>query len=489
MASVNKKKKKGKKVSPSTTMVFKAPSDLRKVDTGTSLVTKGNANVAKSAMQEVGSATPTRIPDIVPGFNNRNQMLRTFKEMEDGDTTFDVSMRAVKTPIMGSTFFMQPFDDKPINRDIAEFCEFNIFQGTSKPFILLLDDILRMFNDGWSVIEEVWEEREWATRKTGSNRKKYTMLKKLAPRPALTIKEVTYDDNGGPLTVIQNAVRADNSLEEVEISIDKLLIFTFGGIGGDLMGKPLGRTAYNPWYFKKELLKIDAIGHERNHLGVPVWSLAEGYNQSDVAAAWLSVTNLRTNEKTGVVEPPGYVFRFEEVKGVRTNILPSIEHHDSKILLNVMAQFLMLGLTGGGGRATSGAHVDMFQKSVRYVADYICGVFNLYLIPKLVGYNFQTTEFPQMKVRNIGETKDLQMWASAHANLITAGAITLDTDTENWYRENLDMAYLLGERPAPVVPQPGGDPTSNGKGAVQPSGRHSGTGNTGPDPGFEQTKG
>lgn len=461
----------------------KSPSDPRKVDTGTSYAATGTSSADRSAMQEVGSATPVRIPDVVPQFNSRQQMLRTFKEMEDGDTTFDVSMRAIKTPIMGSTFFMQPFDAKEVNLDIAEFCKFNIFEGISKPFVLLLDDILRMFNDGWSVIEEVWEEREWAPRRTGANRKKYTMLKKLAPRPALTIKEVQYDDNGGPIAVVQNAVRADNNIQEVTININKLLIFTFGGIGGDLLGKPLGRTAYNPWYFKKELYKIDAIGHERNHLGVPVWTLAEGFNKNDVAAAWMSVTNLRTNEKTGVVEPPGYAFRFEENKGEKTQILPSIEHHDSKILLNVMAQFMMLGLTGGGGRATSGAHVDMFQKSVRYIADYICGVFNLYLIPKLVGYNYSTSEFPQMKVRNIGETKDLQMWASAHANLITSGAITVDKDTEDWYRENMDMPYLLGERPVMPVP------SSNGKGTVAPGHPKSGTGNINTPPGFESTKG
>lgn len=475
-------------VADSFKKMFAVPPDPRKVDSGTSYQAAGTVTPVAGSLKEIGSAKPVRIPDVVPQFSNRQQMLRVFKEMEDGDTTFDVSMRAVKTPIMGSTFFMQPFDEKPDNLDIAEFCRFNIFEGTSKPFVLVLDDVLRVFNDGWSIIEHVWEEREWAPRRRGANRKKYTMLKKLSPRPAMTIKEVIYDDNGGPVNIVQNAVRADNSVEEVPLDIAKLLIFTIGGVGGDLMGKPLGRTAYNPWYFKKELYKIDAIGHERNHLGVPVWTLAEGFNDADVSAAKELVRNMRTNENTGIVEPPGYVFRFEEIKGQRTDIMPSIDHHDSKILLNVLAQFLMLGLTGGGGRATSGAHVDMFQKSVRYIADYICGVFNLYLIPKLVGYNFDTSEFPQMKVRNIGETKDLQMWASAHANLITSGAITLNEETENWYRENMDMPFLLGPRPAPV-PVPTATPTSNGKGAVDPAHPKSGTGSTKTDPGFEQTKG
>jgi len=416
-------------------------------------------------------------------------MLRVFKEMEDGDTTFDVALRAAKVPIQGATFFVQPFDAKPENKDIAEFVKFNIFEGTSRPFVLVLEDILRMFNDGFAVIEQVWETREWAPRRSGANRKKYTMLKNLAPRPALTIGEIKYNDNGGPTGVMHSAVRANGAVEEVEIKIDKVMIFTFQGLGGDLIGKPLGRTAYQPWYFKKELYKIDAIGHERNRLGVPNWGLPEGFSAKDVRAAWEQVTNIRTNEKTGLVRPPGHTFEFTRVENQPTDIMASIEHHDAKILLNVMAQFLLLGLTAGGGRATSGSQVDMFQKAMKYIANYICGVFNLYLIPKLVGYNFKTSEFPQLKVRNVGETKDLQNWASAHSNLVTAGALTVDTETENWYRENLDMPALLFARPVAekIEGDENGDTPKSGKTTVRPG--HTATGDTSVEPGFQSTAG
>lgn len=456
--------------------------DPRKTVSGTTLTGKGSVPSPSDAMRERGSSFPVRLPDVVPQFANRQQALRVYKEMEDGDTTFDVALRAAKVPIQGASFFMQPFDDKEINQDISEFCSYNIFEGTSRPFVLVLEDILRMFNDGFSVIEQVWETREWAARRTGANRKKYTMLKNLAVRPASTISDILYDDTGGPVGVKQQAIRSDGRTEEVEIKIDKLLIFTFGILGGDLTGKPLGRTAYQPWYFKKELYKIDAIGHERNRLGVPRWNLAEGFSNSDVNAAWEQVTNVRTNEKTGVVVPPGHDFKFETVENNPTDIMKSIEHHDAKILLNVMAQFLLLGLTGGGGRATSGAHVDMFQKAMKYVAKYICGVFNLYLIPKLVGYNFNTNEFPHMRVRNIGETKDLQQWAAAVSNLASQEMITPDMDTENYIREEIDFPYKIEPRPEPKE-------TTSKKGGVETNSQNSGQGDTSVPPGFESTAG
>lgn len=467
------------KIATGKPKAFKRP-DPRKVSTGTSYDSKGSTKTPAEAMKERGSSFPSRIPDIVPQFASRQQMLRVFKEMEDGDTTFDVAMRAAKVPIQGANFFIQPFDNKDINKEISEFVGFNIFEGTSRPFVLVLEDILRMFNDGFSAIEQVWERREWTPRRSGANRKKYTMLKNLAVRPAITVSDFQYDDHGGPLGLIQNAIRASGEAEEVEIKIDQLLIFTFGINGGDLTGKPLGRTAYQPWFFKKELYKIDAIGHERNHLGIPEWALPEGYSTGDVDAAWEQVTNVRTNEKTGVVVPPGHGFRLVRPEGAQaSDIMPSIEHHDAKILLNVMAQFLLLGLTGGGGRATSGSHVDMFQKAMKYIANYICGVFNLYLVPKLVGYNFNTSEFPKMRVRNIGETKDIQMWASALSNLFSQDALTPDMETEQYLREQLDMPYKLEPRPEPV------DASDNGKGSIDTENIRSGTGNTKTEPGAE----
>lgn len=466
---------------------FAKVADPRRVDSGTSYESKGTTKTPAEALRERGSSIPSKIPDVVPQFSSRQQALRVYKEMEDGDTSFDVALRAAKVPIQGASFFVQPFDEKEINQEIAEFVRFNIFESTSRPFVLVLEDILRMFNDGFSCLEQVWERREWTPRRTGANRKKYTMLRNLAVRPAITISEIKYDNNGGPLSLIHNAIRADNSVEEVELKIDQLLVFTFCANGGDLMGKPLGRTAYQPWYFKKELYKIDAVGHERNHLGIPEWDLPETYSTADVDSAWEQVTNVRTNEKTGVVVPPGHGFKLVRPEGGQIpDIMPSIEHHDGKILLNVMAQFMLLGLTGGGGRATSGSHVDMFQKAMKYIANYICGVFNLYLVPKLVGYNFNTSEFPKVRVRNIGETKDIQMWAAAHANLVTAKAITVDEDTENWYRENLDMPYLLGMRP--VEDEEEEDHSGNGKGKVRPKGRQSGTGNANTEPGAESVQ-
>jgi hypothetical protein len=61
-----------------------------------------------------------------------------------------------------------------------------------------------------------------------------------------------------------------------------------------------------------------------------------------------------------------------------------------------------------------------------------------------------------MRVRNIGEGKDIQLWAAAIANLFAEQIITPDIDTENWAREQVDMPIKLGLRQTPVQKAPTG---------------------------------
>ncbi|MBA3356238.1 MAG: hypothetical protein H0U18_09970 [Pyrinomonadaceae bacterium] len=702
--------------------------------------------------------------------------------MATSDATVDVSLRAAKTPVMGADWFIEPFSDNEFDLDIAEFVEFNLLSGTGAPFLLILEDILRMYEFGFSVIEKVYEEREWSPRRTGANRRKYTMLRKLAPRPTPTIKEIVYDDNGGPVSIKQGAVQADGKPVDVEIPIEKLIIFSNNKKGGNLEGKALDpdttiptpdgfkrlddiqigdvvydengeiqkviarqewkdrpifdilfstgetircdaahewailygiqkkpfvlstsemfgaekrdtglcnfsikqskalwypkteqlvdpyilgqwlgdgtaltaeitsgdsefqklieeagstigsvsvkprelartyiiqglatklrvmnlksnkhipqnyirasydqrlalvqglmdsdghvdrwgrcefvntnediidgfikvvrslgtkvriyrkppnpsqgrkkwttrvhfvpgfpafrltrklerqreaekskkcthphhqikeisfvgtgrticlevsgeshlflcgesllptcnsllRTAYRPWYFKTNLYNIDGIQKERHGMGFPVVELPPGAKDADIAAAHEMVTNIRTNEFGGVALPARWVLKFLDLPGQPVDVMRSIEHHNGAIMLNTMTQFMLLGLEGtGGGRATSGSHQDMFNKSLRYVANLIADDFNLYCIPYLVGYNFDTDHFPKLRARNIGETKDLQQWASAVSNLFAQNGLTPDIETEQWIRTIIDAPLKRGGVQTPILP-------------------------------------
>jgi hypothetical protein len=467
---------------PVREMAVAAPPDPRKRTSGTSLTTegKGSLPVSPGAYNEAGSSRGGLTRDRIPQLGTLTQAVQTYDAMANSDPAVDVSLRAGKMPIMGALFFIQPYNEDQINLDIAEFVKYNLLKGTSAPFLLILEDILRMYEYGFSVFEKVYELREWAPNRTMANRRNYTMLKKLSPRPSPTIKEIQYDDNGGPVGVVHRATRADKKLEEVEIPIDKLIIFSFNKKGGNLEGKSLLRTAYQPWYYKDNLYKIDGIQKERHGIGFPVVEAPPGATDDEVRAAKALVQNVRTNEFGGMVLPPGFVFRFADLPGQPVDVMKSIEHHNGMIMLNVMVQFLLMGLqvTGGGGRATAGAMQDTFTKSLRYVGNLICDWINFYLVPQLVAYNFDTDRFPQLQVKNIGETKDLQQWASGLANLIARNAITVDYDLEQWVRSIVDAPPKTGGRQTPENNPGNTIAASSAKGDVQGSQDATDGGNT-----------
>lgn len=438
-------------------------TDPRQVSSGTTYSSSGLLPSPKEDV-ELGSARFAELRDPVTDLATPRQRIQAYERMLITDAAPDVSLRAAKAPVLGAEFFIEGFSDDQNDIDVAEFVQTNLFDRMTIPFMDVVQDMLRCLDYGYWVQEPVWTLSEWSPKRSGANRKKYTMLKKIAPRPTPTIKQVLYDDNGGPAGVTHFAVNAKNQVNEVDIEIDKLLIITFNKRGGNLEGKSILRTAYPHWVFKTKLYKVDAIQKERHGIGVPKIHLKPGYSPADKAAGHELGRNLRTNEWAHMVLPPEMDVTFAELHGNMVDVIPSIEHHNAMIMLNVLLEFLLAGIDAGGGRATSATQIDMFLKASLNLATLICNVFNQYLIPKLVGYNFKVQGMPKLKARNVGQTRDLQQFAAALKNLADANIITLDEETENWVRHYFDMPIFHGTRPVATATQNGTGNTKTLKG-------------------------
>lgn len=418
--------------------------------TETAYNAKGTEPVPPGFDSELGSAQNFPVRDLVPELGNRLAALRVFDRMVRTDAVSSVSLRAGKVPILAADFYIDQMGQDKLAEDVADFVDYNIFQNLSSPWSFVLTRILKMFQHGSAVLEPVYENAMWAPHRSRANRKNYTMLRKLAYRPGPTITKIEYDDNGGPSVILHNAIRADSKVKEVKIPIGKAVIFMVGE-SDDYLGESLLRSAYPHWYYKTHLYKIDAIQKERHGIGVPKGKLPPGFKQTDKDTMNELLRNLRTNERAEMTLPPGYEVEFAKLEGQLVDVLKSANHHDILIMLNTFAEFMMLGLeASGGGRATSGSQTDLFYKSEWFIAESICDYFNMFLIPKLVRYNFETDILPQMKVRNIGQSRDLQQFAAAMANLIGQNAITPDIETEQWMRQQMDMPRKKGNEQTPI---------------------------------------
>ena len=424
----------------------------RKQVTGTSYESKPAESPPPNSYSEIGSQNQGAIREIVPELATRLQQVQTYKKMKRSDASVRSSLRAGKAPILGAEFYVEPFDETPEGQIVAEFVGFNLFQAPTVPWLINLGNALTALENGNAVFEPVYELREWAPKlaQPTANRKKYTMLRKLGFRPAATIASFDYDDNGGPEGITQNAQNKSGNVKKVKIPIEKLVIFTFEGEEAGLEGESILRSSYQNWFYKTTLYKIDAIQKERHGIGIPDVEIQAGASPNDKKLAHEMARNLRTNEYSYIVRPPSLKVGFAKPEGNLVNALESVSHHDDMIMKNILVQFLNMGLgSGGGGRATSATAADIFLKAMSYIANMWCQTLNLYLIPRLVAYNFLTDKFPKLSVKNIGETKDFQMWSAGMRNLVDAGLITYSHETEQYVRKVSDVPV----RTAPVTPE------------------------------------
>lgn len=421
--------------------------DPRKRKSGTSLVSTGSTEAPKGLEKEQGSSIAAPLREVIPDLGNKRQELRTYYQMSNMHAASRASLRAVKSYIMGAEFYMEPASDEDEDQLISEFVEYNIFEAMTNPWLVNLQRIAKFCDNGSSVFETVWGQRDWARKEKGANHKTYMVLTKLAPRPLMSITKFEYDDNGGPIEIVQQAIGKEGKVREEHIPIQKAIIFPNEDDTGDLFGKSMLRSAYPHWFYIQHLYKVDAIQKERHGTGVPKGKIPPGIKEADRLAALELLKNIRTNEHAGILEPLGYEFSFMDLPGNVVDVIASINHHNAMIMLNVLAEFLVAGISEGGARATSASQQDVFTKANKSLADIICDSINQYLIPYIVGYNFDTDRFPKLHVRNIGESREQQQLAAALGNLFAQNILTPDMPTEQHFRKVFQIPRKLEDRP------------------------------------------
>jgi len=364
--------------------------------------------------------------------------IRKWYDMKRNDGTVRGTLRQLKTPIQAAHWFMQPASESTLDKNIAQFVEDCLFEDLNVDWSQVLDDVLLMFEYGYMVFEKVYKFNDDGK----------VVLRKLAPRHPLDIREWVFDDRGGPAGIIMepfvpygnqfdvgfgtfNNVNPGLNLGQF-IPIKKLAIFSLEPEAGDLRGISVLRSAYKHWYYKDTLYKIDAIQKERHGIGVPVIKLPPGFSKDDKILADELGRNLRTNDRAHIVVPSNWEILFAKLEGQPVSCIESIEHHNAQIMVNILAPFM-------SEANISDTSTDMFFKSTRYLAQSVANIFNRHIIRQLVDLNFKRGKYPKLRARRIGEWNDLRTLSFAIRNFVGAGLITPDDTLEAQLREETDL--------------------------------------------------
>lgn len=369
-------------------------------------------------------------------------------------------------PIIGAVFFgiehslrqvryrAEPASDSPEDRAKADFLE-QAIGDMSFTWDDELQFILHMLEQGVSILELVYKKR------LGENPPRYTDdpapsqykdgkigWRKWAARPVETLTpgdEWIFDDHGGVQGINQ---QAPPDYEPISIPIKRLLLFrTTPGASNNPEGRSIMRNMFVPYFYASQLREIEAIGIERNLVGVPVAYLGSdctfsGAN-SDYELIKKALRRLRADEQETLVIPRGKL-KEGESRGIRIELLspergqitrldisPVIARYEKRMALAVLAQFVMLGLENVGSYALARSQTDFFSMAVGAWSQQISEVINRYAIPRL----FRLNSFPggaglPRWVPSEAGVPNLESLAKFVNQMVGAGVITPDNRLE-----------------------------------------------------------
>ena len=327
-----------------------------------------------------------------------------FREMSENDPVVGAVLFAVDMLMRGVEWRIDPADESVHAFDVAEFVE-SCMTDMSSSWSETLSSILSFLPFGWSYTELVYKVRGGMNTKNPRRRSEFDDGKigwrKIAVRPQDSLFRWEFDDDGGTQGMWQ---QAPPLWKPTFIPIEKALLFRTQSFKNNPEGRSILRSAYRPWFMKKRIEEIEAIGAERDLAGLPIaWvpptMLMDTASTTEKTALDVIkgiVSSVKRDEEEGLVFPLAYDERGN--KRYDLTLLSTggrrqfdtdgiISRYDQRIAMTSLADFILLGHENVGSFALSSSKVDLFSVALGAWLDEIATVFNRYALPRLLELN------------------------------------------------------------------------------------------------------
>jgi hypothetical protein len=376
-----------------------------------------------------------------------------YRQMRDNDPIVGAFMFSVESLIRQVRFYAQPANKSLDAAKEAEFLE-SCMEDMNHTFSDLLSEVMSMLVYGWSYFELVYKLRKGPNQKDSKYRSRYSDgrigWRKISTRSQSTLQRWEIDKDGG----IQGMWQVSPpSYSLVFVPIEKAILFRTQTNKNNPEGRSVLRNAFRPWYFKKKLEEIEAIGIERDLSGLPILEVPPEIMSSGASAADKSlradlenmVQQIKRDEREGMVipseldpdgKPTGYRFRLLSSGGRRAvDVDGAIKRYESRMAMSVMAEFLMLGMDKVGSFALASTKTHLFSVALGSIVDSVCQTFNRFAVTRLMTLNGVPPEnWPKLAHGDI-ESPELKEIANYVVSLTDSGIIVPDERLELRMRE------------------------------------------------------
>jgi hypothetical protein len=209
-------------------------------------------------------------------------------------------------------------------------------------------------------------------------------LRKLGPRHPRTITEILVAQDGGlvavqqgyPATMVPGAPGDRNP----PIPIDQLVCYVWDQEPGNWVGRSIYRPMYKNYLIKDRLLRVDAIKHERNGVGMPIIEAPEGASGPQIQDLDKMAQEYKVGERGGGALPFGAKLTLQGTQGTLPDTIASMRFQNEEMARSMLMMFMQLGQTETGSRSLGKTFIDWFSIQQESIADWLCDTANEHII-------------------------------------------------------------------------------------------------------------
>jgi len=398
--------------------------------------------------------------EFLPQLKGR-KAVQVYREMADNDPIVGSLLFAVDRLLRQVQWRVEPASQKAEDKQAAEFVE-QCMQDMSTTWDDVITEILSMLPYGWSWHEVVYKRRVGPWEKDPKKRSRFSDnrigWRKIPIRAQETFQRWVFDESGGIKAFVQIP---PPKYQSVIIPIEKSLLFRVSTAKGNPEGRSFLRNAYRPWYMKKRFEEIESVGAERDLAGLPMarvpsdyLSAAKGTDKQKMVEAFRTmVRSVRRNEQEGIIVPRMVdpdtkqdMFDFSLLSsggGRQFDINTVIRRYEERMLMTVLADFILVGHQGTGSYALHTDKTGLFRASMNSISESIADVFNRYAIPRLFEINgWRVNELPKLVPGDI-DPPDLTQLSAFMGQLNAAGVQWFpDPELEKFLRDAARLPKL-----------------------------------------------
>jgi hypothetical protein len=219
----------------------------------------------------------------------------------------------------------------------------------------------------------------------GRNGAQVWRLRKLGPRHPRTITEIKVSEDGGLASITQGYGKAGGP--PPEIPVDRLVAYVWDQEPGNWVGRSIYRSMYRNWLIKDRLLRVDAVKHERNGVGMPIIEAPPGATPVDIQDLDNMAQEYKVGERGGGAVPYQTKLRLVGTEGSIPDTIGSIRFQNEEMARSMLMMFMQLGQTETGSRALGQSFIDWFALQQAFIADWVVATTVQYVIEDWWNWN------------------------------------------------------------------------------------------------------